>query len=92
MLRANINLSGRVQGVGFRYFIMETAKEMVLDGEVWNNYDGTVAIDVICPNREILEQFLSRVKKGPALSAVTELSITVRPSDPPLKEGFSIRQ
>ncbi|MBI4978886.1 MAG: acylphosphatase [Spirochaetes bacterium] len=92
MLRANVTLSGRVQGVGFRYFVMETAKDMQLFGEVWNNYDGTVEIDVFCETKDILDRFLVRIKKGPALSNVNEMNIVVRPSDPPATESFTIRQ
>lgn len=91
MLLAKIILSGRVQGVGFRYFALDTAQEMQLSGEVWNNYDGTIEMDVFIPSKTELDAFVKRLKKGPALSSVQDCFVTVKPSDPPLVEGFTIK-
>lgn len=91
VILANITLSGRVQGVGFRYFVSEVAGNMGLDGEVWNNYDGTVEINVYCPHREDLDTFIAKIKEGPPLSSVSDINIEVRSSDPPIQTGFDIR-
>jgi acylphosphatase len=60
---------GRVQGVGFRYFVYQLAKKMKFSGSVKNLSDGSVEV-VISGNshREILEQikvgnFFSRVDR-----------------------------
>ena len=37
-------VSGNVQGVGFRYFVMSVAKELGLTGWVRNLYDGNVQV------------------------------------------------
>lgn len=92
MLCAGIVLQGRVQGVGFRYFVVDIAKSMGLAGEVWNNYDGTIEIEVYCEKKENLDEFCRRVRKGPPLSRVDDLTMRVTPSDPPLENTFRVRQ
>ena len=44
MFKVKMIVSGRVQGVGFRYFVIISARELGILGRVWNNDDGTVGI------------------------------------------------
>lgn len=44
MFKVKMIVSGRVQGVGFRYFVIISARELGILGRVWNNDDGTVEI------------------------------------------------
>lgn len=37
-------VTGRVQGVGFRWYVMERAQELGLTGYVLNRRDGTVEV------------------------------------------------
>ena len=37
-------VSGRVQGVGYRWFVLEAAKSLGIKGTVKNNIDGTVEV------------------------------------------------
>jgi acylphosphatase len=37
-------VSGRVQGVGFRYFVCRRAEALGIRGEVWNRHDGRVEL------------------------------------------------
>jgi len=41
-MRVGFKVHGRVQGVGFRYFVLECAQNLGLQGWVHNEYDGTV--------------------------------------------------
>jgi acylphosphatase len=43
-MRLHVRLSGRVQGVGFRWFVRERARELRLAGWVRNNRDGSVEV------------------------------------------------
>ena len=45
MKRVSVIVSGRVQGVGFRYFVEDIAADMKITGWVRNLPDGTVEID-----------------------------------------------
>lgn len=67
-------LSGRVQGVGFRYFVESIASKYDISGYVRNTFDRKV--EVVCQGEEEdLKQFIDEVKKGPAFSVITDVKI-----------------
>lgn len=67
-------LFGRVQGVGFRYFVESIAGKYDISGYVKNTFDRKV--EVICQGEEEdLKQFVDEVKKGSAFSVVTDVKI-----------------
>jgi len=68
-------ISGRVQGVAFRFFAREVASELGLTGWVSNLYDGRVEV-VAEGDREKLELFLAELKKGPRLARVEKVEVT----------------
>ncbi len=67
---------GRVQGVGFRAFTKKIADELGLYGYVENITDGTVRFEAI-GDKDVLNLFLEKVKKGPANAFVTDLEYTM---------------
>ena len=67
--RLHIVLAGRVQGVAFRYYAVEWAREEALTGWVRNLADGRVEI-LAEGGREGLERFLGRVTQGPRTARV----------------------
>ncbi|RZI48697.1 acylphosphatase [Lactococcus kimchii] len=62
MLKVKMTVSGRVQGVGFRYFVITTARQLGIFGRVWNNDDGTVGILAQTPDAQKLAQFTALVR------------------------------
>jgi len=60
-----VRVTGRVQGVGFRYFTLEVARRLSLGGYVMNMPDGGVRAYAEGP-RESLEQFLHALQQGPS--------------------------
>ncbi len=56
-------VSGRVQGVGFRFSTQQKAIELNLAGWVRNKMDGTVEIEVE-GEKEKIEQFIQQLEKG----------------------------
>lgn len=60
---------GRVQGVGFRYFTHETARQLGLVGYVRNLRDGNVQAYAEGP-RSTLEIFVRQLERGPLGSSV----------------------
>ena len=60
---------GRVQGVGFRYFVQETGSRLGLTGDVRNRHDGTVMIRVE-GDELLIEEFLNEVRRGPRMARV----------------------
>jgi acylphosphatase len=51
---------GRVQGVGFRYFVVERALSLGLRGYTRNRDDGSVEVLALGP-RPVLENLLARL-------------------------------
>ena len=88
MAAKHIIVYGRVQGVGFRYFVQAAAERLGLTGSVCNCPDSTVEISVAGNPRRI-EEFIQQVKQGPSLARVDHLDIQDLP-DPQDYESFSI--
>jgi acylphosphatase len=73
-----INVSGRVQGVGFRWNAAYEARNRGIKGYVKNMSDGTVYIEAEgSPNQ--LNTFLEWCKKGPAHSSVASVIVNKFP-------------
>jgi acylphosphatase len=65
-------IRGRVQGVGFRYFVRENAEMLGVTGWVRNRFDGAVET-VAEGQRERLDQFLGMLNQGPRGSVVESI-------------------
>jgi len=87
--RLDATLVGRVQGVGFRYFVLREAMELGLDGWVANWTDGSVRCVAEGP-RERLESLLGRLREGPASAIVERVNEAWMPATGTLGP-FSVR-
>ena len=67
-------VSGRVQGVGFRYFAYRRGRELGLAGWVRNLRDGRVEIQAQ-GDETLLEQFVASIREGPRASSVDAVQI-----------------
>jgi acylphosphatase len=76
--RLSIVVSGRVQGVGFRFFTTNHARKHKLSGWVRNCAGGNVEIEAQ-GEEENLEEFRKEVHAGPILAKVTDLTIVEIP-------------
>lgn len=74
-LHYEITVNGRVQGVGYRYFVRAKAKELDIKGFVRNGYDGTVVIEAEGEKKD-LEVLLDYLKIGPPLARVNRIDIS----------------
>ncbi len=63
--RLHVHLKGRVQGVGFRYFVQRSASQLSVAGWVRNRWDGSVEVVAEGP-RPQLDQLLGALRRGPA--------------------------
>lgn len=82
-------MRGRVQGVGYRYFVSREAESLDVAGFVRNLPDGSVEV-VAEAAEEALATFEGRLREGPAFAAVASLER----SPAPLRDGergFHIR-
>jgi acylphosphatase len=81
-------VSGRVQGVGFRWFARRAALGLGLTGRVRNLPDGRVEVEVAgAPDR--LDTFRQQLREGPSGSRVTRLD-EIELSGVPAWDGFEI--
>ena len=69
---SRVEVRGRVQGVGFRWYARESARRLGLAGWVRNREDGAVEAAASGP-AESVERFLDDLRRGPAGSRVDEL-------------------
>jgi acylphosphatase len=79
---------GRVQGVGYRYFVLRQAEALGLTGFARNRPDGSVEV-VAEGSEELLAQFEKSLGEGPSFSAVT--SVEREAIAPRGDSGFQIR-
>ena len=62
-------VSGRVQGVGFRFFAERTASSLGVGGYVRNLFDGRVEVYAI-GSAEQMDALRSALQRGPRMAAV----------------------
>lgn len=77
--RLHASVYGRVQGVGFRYFVVESANRLDIKGWARNRFDGSVEV-VAEGLRQALENLLEDLRRGPRASSVTEVEVAWEPA------------
>jgi acylphosphatase len=65
-------VEGRVQGVGFRYFVLEYASKLGVTGWVRNRWDGSVEV-LAEGQRDILLRLLGAIQRGPRANTTTKV-------------------
>ena len=83
MVRFYLRFTGRVQGVGFRFFAAMNAEKCHLSGWVKNMLDGSVT-------RLQIEQFLELTQTGNRFVRIDHIEKEERPYDEKEK-GFHVR-
>ena len=81
-------VSGRVQGVGYRYFTLHAAEALDVAGFARNQPDGSVEV-VAEGAAAALEEFEARLREGPSFSRVENIERAA--IDAPGHAGFDIR-
>lgn len=74
MLQLKIVVSGKVQGVGYRYFTQMKAVQFGITGWVRNRQDGTVEM-LTTGTRENLDLFIEEIRRGNPFSTVDQIDI-----------------
>lgn len=89
MPRVRLLLSGRVQGVGYRWFAREQARELGVRGWVRNLPDGSVEVAASAPDAAALARFVDRLRIGPRGANVASVRELADPGDD-LPDPFTI--
>lgn len=82
-----VRVTGRVQGVGFRWWVQDTARHLGLTGWVRNEPDGSVTA---CLAGAEVPAMLAALKHGPPASRVD--AIDVQPSAEDTGSTFRVRR
>lgn len=73
MVQYDIEVRGRVQGVGFRQFTLTKAKQLDIKGWVRNTHDGKVRA-VAQGTEQDVNTFIDYLRTGPSMARVEGLS------------------
>lgn len=75
MVTKHLRISGRVQGVGFRFHMERKARELGVTGWVRNRHDGTVEA-MAQGTPEAVEAMIAAARQGPRASIVTDVQVS----------------
>jgi acylphosphatase len=74
LVNAHLLISGMVQGVGYRWFVMRKANEYNLKGYVRNLYTDDVEVEIE-GKKALIMDFVKELKVGPRSAHVTDVKI-----------------
>ena len=74
MQTKHLIITGRVQGVGFRYYMEYKARQFNITGWVRNRHDGSVEA-MIQGTAENVEAIIARAHRGPPKASVTGVTV-----------------
>jgi acylphosphatase len=80
-------ISGLVQGVGYRDWMVQKARDLGISGWVRNRLDGSVEA-LVAGDTAAVEELLRLCRRGPRMATVTSIEEDL--ADPP--EHFGFRQ
>lgn len=88
MRTIQLRLSGRVQGVGYRAWAIETARGLGLRGWVRNRVDGSVEL-LATGSAQAVASLIEACHKGPLAARVDRVELADTPDDG--SAGFTAR-
>ncbi len=74
LVRCHLRMSGRVQGVGFRFFAERVARELGVSGFVRNLPDGRVEV-LAEGEKGAVETFIGELRRGPIGAIVRDVTV-----------------
>jgi acylphosphatase len=87
VLQARLTISGRVQGVGYRDWMINTARRLGLTGWVRNRSDGAVEALIVGDDTAVGEM-IDTCRRGPTMARVDNVDIEPVDLDV-LPQGFT---
>jgi acylphosphatase len=86
-MRRRVVISGRVQGVGFRWTAATEAERLGVSGSIRNLQEGFVEAEVY-GEPDAVEQFTEWLRVGPPSARVDDVVIEELLDDPSAPQGF----
>ncbi|MGK2933869.1 MAG: acylphosphatase [Gemmatimonadaceae bacterium] len=90
MATIHLEIAGRVQGVGFRWFARQQARRLGIDGWAVNTRAGAVEI-VAKGELEALKQLEAAMAQGPSGAIVKSVIELEAIAEAEIPEGFEVR-
>jgi acylphosphatase len=84
-------ITGRVQGVGFRYFTTKKAEALNLNGWVKNMPDGSVEV-MLSGDEKSIEEMLKNLREGPRSARVEKINEISSTDKPEKFNSFTVRR
>ncbi|MCK4311647.1 MAG: acylphosphatase [Candidatus Cloacimonetes bacterium] len=75
MKKLEIIISGRVQGVGYRFFVVHIAHSLNIRGSVKNTFSGKVKIIAVGEEND-LNLFIAELRKGPMMARIDKVKVS----------------
>ncbi len=88
-IRVCLKVTGRVQGVGFRFWALRSAESLNLSGVVSNSPDGSVDA-LFCGRIDTVDKMIQLCNRGSNYSKVNEVIIISREPVTVCPDGFRI--
>ncbi|MDR3536414.1 MAG: acylphosphatase [Acetobacteraceae bacterium] len=85
MTAKRLIIRGRVQGVGFRAWVTQKARELGLDGWARNRADGSIEV-LIAGDTAAVEELARLCRRGPRFAEVASIDEDL--AEPPEEPGF----
>jgi acylphosphatase len=89
-MRRRVVVSGRVQGVGYRWTAASEAERLGVSGSIRNLDDGSVEAELV-GDADAVEAFTEWMRVGPAGARVDDLTAEELPEGDETSDGFRIR-
>lgn len=80
---------GRVQGVGYRFYVIRHARELDVRGTVRNRPDGAVEAVLQADSPSAIETLIGRIRRGPRASRVERIDVEAL-DDADRYDGFEV--
>ncbi|MDE2199506.1 MAG: acylphosphatase [Rhodospirillales bacterium] len=87
MSARHLRITGEVQGVGYRDWMITRARALGISGWVRNRADGSVEA-VIAGDEAAVEELLRACRRGPRRAVVSEITEAI--AEPPAEQGFHL--
>jgi acylphosphatase len=85
-----MRVQGRVQGIGYRYFVQDTGNSLHVTGWVRNLSDGSVEIEAQGPSA-VLDRFIETVRNEHPYARIDDVAIERSAAGDAAQAGFSIK-
>jgi acylphosphatase len=89
MIAKRLMIRGRVQGVGFRFAMIDVAREAGVVGWVRNRYDGVVEA-FVQGDASAVDRVVDWCRRGPPGARVAEMDTSEAPVDPALRDFMQL--